>query len=43
MKSGIIETSDGTKLVNMLNSIQEAIKVHGIGQRKALLKDKKND
>ena len=37
MKSGSIETSDGTKLVYVLTAIAKAIEVHDIEQRIELL------
>ena len=43
MKSGVIETSDGTKLVYVLSAIAKAIEVHDIEQRIKLLEEKKND
>lgn len=42
MKSGSIETSDGTKLVYVLSAIAKAIEIHDIEQRIKLLEEKKN-
>lgn len=41
MKSGNIETSDGTKLVYVLNAIAKAIKIHDIEQLIIILEEKK--
>lgn len=40
MKSGSIETSDGTKLVYVLSAIAKAIEVHDIEHRIELLENK---
>lgn len=37
MKSGVIETSDGSKLVYVLGTITKIIEVHDIEKRLALL------
>lgn len=42
MKSGSIETSDGTKLVYVLTAIAKAIESHDIENRITLLEEKNN-
>ena len=40
MKSGSIESSDGTKLVYVLSAIAKAIEIHDIEERITLLENK---